>query len=109
MTSFSHASAFTLSICFRILEHYLVNSAAFGSLSNLIIYLAGKRPRDLLNPKAIKYMQAVFSLKDAISKKESREISAQFGVTVTQVCFPFACICKHQLPIPFRLLLLLYG
>ncbi|XVF21914.1 hypothetical protein REPUB_Repub12eG0129900 [Reevesia pubescens] len=30
-------------------------------------------------------MQAVFSIKDAISKKESREISALFGVTVTQV------------------------
>lgn len=30
-------------------------------------------------------MQSVFSIKDAISKKESREISAMFGVTVTQV------------------------
>ncbi|XP_021820075.1 homeobox protein LUMINIDEPENDENS isoform X1 [Prunus avium] len=46
---------------------------------------AGKRPRDLLNPKAIKYMQSVFSIKDAISKKESRELSALFGVTGTQV------------------------
>lgn len=46
---------------------------------------AGKRPRDLLNPKAVKYMQLVFSMKDAISKRETREISAQFGVTVTQV------------------------
>ncbi|XP_042034829.1 homeobox protein LUMINIDEPENDENS-like isoform X2 [Salvia splendens] len=45
----------------------------------------GKRPRDLLNPKAVKYMQLVFSLKDAISKRETREISSQFGVTVTQV------------------------
>ncbi|MCH83586.1 homeobox protein luminidependens-like, partial [Trifolium medium] len=44
-----------------------------------------KRPRDLLNPKAVNYMQSVFSIKDAISKKESREISALFGVTVTQV------------------------
>ncbi|XP_042476328.1 homeobox protein LUMINIDEPENDENS-like isoform X2 [Macadamia integrifolia] len=45
----------------------------------------GKRPRDLLNPKAVKYMQSVFSIKDTISKKESREISALCGVTVTQV------------------------
>ncbi|KAK6115026.1 hypothetical protein DH2020_007295 [Rehmannia glutinosa] len=45
----------------------------------------GKRPRDLLNPKAVKYMQFVFSTKDAISKRETREISAHFGVTVTQV------------------------
>lgn len=30
-------------------------------------------------------MQSVFSIKDAISKKESREISALLGVTVTQV------------------------
>lgn len=51
------------------------------------MYITGKRPRDLLNPKAVKYMQEVFALKDAISKKESREISAQFGVTVTQVPF----------------------
>ncbi|KAL3328698.1 hypothetical protein AABB24_036038 [Solanum stoloniferum] len=42
-------------------------------------------PRDLLNPKAIKYMQSIFSVKDAINKKEMREISALFGVTVTQV------------------------
>ncbi|KAB2616243.1 homeobox protein LUMINIDEPENDENS-like [Pyrus ussuriensis x Pyrus communis] len=47
--------------------------------------IAGKRPRDLLNPKAIKYMQSIFSIKDTISKKESRELSALFGVTVTQV------------------------
>lgn len=46
---------------------------------------AGKRPRDLLNPKAIKYMQSVFSVKDAITKKESRELSALFGVSVSQV------------------------
>ncbi|CAN1354414.1 Homeobox protein LUMINIDEPENDENS [Linum perenne] len=59
----------------------LSQEMAAGALSINI----GKRPRDLLNPKAIKYMQAVFSIKDAISKKESREISAQFGITVTQV------------------------
>ena len=46
---------------------------------------SGKRPRDLLNPKAVKYMQTVFSIKDALSKKESREISALFGVKVAQV------------------------
>ncbi|KAK8959833.1 Homeobox protein LUMINIDEPENDENS [Platanthera guangdongensis] len=45
----------------------------------------GKKPRDLLNPKAVKYMQSVFALKDIIGKKETREISALFGVTVTQV------------------------
>ncbi|RVX20545.1 Homeobox protein LUMINIDEPENDENS [Vitis vinifera] len=59
----------------------LSQEMAAGALSIKI----GKRPRDLLNPKAVKYMQAVFSIKDAISKKESREISALFGVTVTQV------------------------
>ncbi|KAK8636005.1 hypothetical protein V6N13_004715 [Hibiscus sabdariffa] len=59
----------------------LAQEMAAGALSIKI----GKRPRDLLNPKAVKYMQAVFSIKDAITKKESREISAQFGVTVTQV------------------------
>ncbi|PSS36045.1 Homeobox protein like [Actinidia chinensis var. chinensis] len=45
----------------------------------------GKRPRDLLNPKAVKYMQSVFSIKDAMTKKESPEISALFDVTVSQV------------------------
>ncbi|XP_010542862.1 PREDICTED: homeobox protein LUMINIDEPENDENS [Tarenaya hassleriana] len=59
----------------------LAKEMAAGALSIKI----GKRPRDLLNPKAIKYMQEVFSIKDAISKKESREISALFGITVSQV------------------------
>nr|XP_016449138.1 PREDICTED: homeobox protein LUMINIDEPENDENS-like [Nicotiana tabacum] len=59
----------------------LSQEMAAGALSIKI----GKRPRDLLNPKAIKYMQSVFSIKDSINKKETREISALFGVTVTQV------------------------
>ncbi|KAK6940936.1 hypothetical protein RJ641_030467 [Dillenia turbinata] len=59
----------------------LSQEMAAGALSVKI----GKRPRDLLNPKAVKYMQALFSIKDATSKKESREISARFNVTVTQV------------------------
>ncbi|XP_015088490.1 homeobox protein LUMINIDEPENDENS [Solanum pennellii] len=59
----------------------LSQEMAAGALSIKI----GKRPRDLLNPKAIKYMQSIFSIKDAINKKETREISALFGVTVTQV------------------------
>lgn len=49
------------------------------------VNISGKRPRDLLNPKAVKYLQAVFAVKDAISKRESREISALFGITVAQV------------------------
>lgn len=56
------------------------------SYISYLVKFAGKRPRDLLNPKAVNYMQSVFSIKDAISKKESRETSALFGVTVTQVC-----------------------
>ncbi|XP_052196130.1 homeobox protein LUMINIDEPENDENS [Diospyros lotus] len=59
----------------------LSQEMAAGALSIKI----GKRPRDLLNPKAVNYMQSVFSVKDAITKKEFREISALFGVTVTQV------------------------
>ncbi|KAK9945527.1 hypothetical protein M0R45_011040 [Rubus argutus] len=59
----------------------LSQEMAAGALSINI----GKRPRDLLNPKAINYMQSIFSIKDAITKKESRELSAQFGVTVSQV------------------------
>lgn len=48
----------------------------------------GKKPRDLLNPKAVNYMQSIFSVKDTVGKKETREISALCGVTVTQVvCF----------------------
>ncbi|KMT06051.1 hypothetical protein BVRB_7g163790 isoform B [Beta vulgaris subsp. vulgaris] len=64
----------------------LSQEMAAGALSINI----GKRPRDLLNPKALKYMQAVFSIKDAISKKELREIGALFGLTVTQVREYFA-------------------
>ncbi|KAF6142679.1 hypothetical protein GIB67_015165 [Kingdonia uniflora] len=59
----------------------LAQEMAAGALSINI----GKRPRDLLNPKAVKYMQSVFSIKDTIGKKDSREISALCGVTVTQV------------------------
>ncbi|KAJ4968422.1 hypothetical protein NE237_015123 [Protea cynaroides] len=59
----------------------LSQEMAAGALSIKI----GKRPGDLLNPKAVKYMQSVFSIKDTISKKESREISVLCGVTVTQV------------------------
>ncbi|KAM3356113.1 homeobox protein LUMINIDEPENDENS [Capsicum galapagoense] len=59
----------------------LSQEMAAGALSIKI----GKRPRDLLNPKTIKYMQSIFSAKDAINKKETREISALFGVTATQV------------------------
>ncbi|KAL8031550.1 hypothetical protein ABFX02_13G033400 [Erythranthe guttata] len=56
---------------------------AAGALSIKI----GKRPRDLLNPKAVKYMQFIFSIKDSTSKRETLEISAQFGVTRTQVLY----------------------
>ncbi|XP_031485900.1 homeobox protein LUMINIDEPENDENS [Nymphaea colorata] len=59
----------------------LSQEMAAGALSIKI----GKRPRDLVNPKAIKYMQSVFSIKDNITKKEMREIVALYGITVTQV------------------------
>ncbi|KAJ6797973.1 homeobox protein LUMINIDEPENDENS [Iris pallida] len=59
----------------------LSQEMAAGALSIKI----GKRPRDMLNPKAIKYMQSIFSIKDTIGKKETREISALCGITVTQV------------------------
>ncbi|KAI3460827.1 hypothetical protein Pfo_017490 [Paulownia fortunei] len=62
--------------------HSLSQEMAAGALS---IKIGEKRPRDLLNPKAVNYMQSVCSIKDAISKTETREISAHFGVTVTQV------------------------
>ncbi|KAF0923461.1 hypothetical protein E2562_006352 [Oryza meyeriana var. granulata] len=59
----------------------LAQEMAAGALSIKI----GKKPRDLLNPKAVKSMQSLFAVKDTIGKKETREISASFGVTVTQV------------------------
>ncbi|KAI0530853.1 hypothetical protein KFK09_000401 [Dendrobium nobile] len=59
----------------------LSQEMAAGALSIKI----GKKPRDLLNPKAVKYMQSIFAIKDTIGKKETREISALCGVTVTQV------------------------
>ncbi|ONK54929.1 uncharacterized protein A4U43_UnF9620 [Asparagus officinalis] len=59
----------------------LSQEMAAGALSIKI----GKRPRDLLNPKAVKYMQLLFSIKDTFGKKELREISALCGITVTQV------------------------
>ncbi|KAL6616659.1 hypothetical protein ACP70R_038929 [Stipagrostis hirtigluma subsp. patula] len=59
----------------------LAQEMAAGALSINI----GKKPRDLLNPKAVKCMQSFFALKDTIGKKETKEISALSGVTVTQV------------------------
>lgn len=59
----------------------LAQEMAAGALSIKI----GKRPRDLLNPKAVKCMQSLFALKDILGKKETREISLLCGVTVTQV------------------------
>ncbi|KAM7277462.1 hypothetical protein ACFE04_019328 [Oxalis oulophora] len=59
----------------------LSQEMAAGALSINI----GKRPRDLLNPKAVKHMQELFAVKDVITKKESREISALFGITLSQV------------------------
>uniref|UniRef100_A0A7N0TS38 Homeobox domain-containing protein n=1 Tax=Kalanchoe fedtschenkoi TaxID=63787 RepID=A0A7N0TS38_KALFE len=64
----------------------LSQEMAAGALSIAI----GKKPRDLLNPKAVAYMQSVFAIKDKISKKETREISAQFGITLSQVRDYFA-------------------
>ncbi|XP_062230494.1 homeobox protein LUMINIDEPENDENS [Phragmites australis] len=59
----------------------LAQEMAAGALSIKI----GKKPRDLLNPKSVKCMQSLFALKDTIGKRETREISALCGVTVTQV------------------------
>nr|XP_051227999.1 homeobox protein LUMINIDEPENDENS isoform X3 [Lolium perenne] len=59
----------------------LAQEMAAGALSIKI----GKKPRDLLNPKAVNYMQSLFAVKDTIGKRETREISALCGVTVTQV------------------------
>lgn len=58
----------------------LSQEMAAGALSIKI----GKRPRDLLNPKAVKFMQELFSIKDAMNKKEIREICSLFGITATQ-------------------------
>ncbi|KAM0836887.1 hypothetical protein ACQ4PT_062016 [Festuca glaucescens] len=59
----------------------LAQEMAAGALSIKI----GKKPRDLLNPKAVNSMQSLFAVKDTIGKRETREISALCGVTVTQV------------------------
>lgn len=67
-----------------LVDFVLIDRTKVRSYLFRIIY-AGKRPRDLLNPKAVKYMQSVFALKDTISKKETREISSLFRITATQV------------------------
>ncbi|XP_006645287.1 homeobox protein LUMINIDEPENDENS [Oryza brachyantha] len=62
-----------------------VNPLAQEMAAGALCIKIGKRPRDLLNPKAVKSMQSLFAVKDTIGKKETREISASCGVTVTQV------------------------
>ncbi|XP_037415615.1 homeobox protein LUMINIDEPENDENS-like [Triticum dicoccoides] len=59
----------------------LAQEMAAGALSIKI----GKKPRDLLNPKAVNSMQSLFAVKDTLGKRETREISALCGLTVTQV------------------------
>lgn len=60
----------------------------FSPMFNIFWIFTGKKPGDSLNPKAVNYMQSVFSVKDTIGKKETREISTLCGITVTQVvCF----------------------
>lgn len=59
----------------------LSQEMAAGALSIKI----GRRPRDLLNPKAVKCLQGIFAIKDTIMKREAREISALCGATITQV------------------------
>jgi len=43
----------------------------FFTIIFLAITCAGKRPRDLLNPKAVKCMQSLFALKDTVGKKRN--------------------------------------
>ncbi|XBI68009.1 hypothetical protein VPH35_047271 [Triticum aestivum] len=59
----------------------LAQEMAAGALSIKI----GKKPRDLLNPKAVNSMQSLFAVKDTLGKRETREISALCGLTVTKV------------------------
>ncbi|GLJ46143.1 hypothetical protein SUGI_0972100 [Cryptomeria japonica] len=59
----------------------LAQEMAAGALNIKI----GRRPRDLLTPKAIKCLQGVFAIKDTVTKREAREISALCGATITQV------------------------
>lgn len=68
------------------------------NVSMIFFVYIGKKPRDLLNPKAVKYLQSIFSIKDNIGKKELREISANCGITITQVSFStsFSAIFKFQ-------------
>eukprot|EP00252_Welwitschia_mirabilis_P026467 TRINITY_DN8696_c0_g1_i1.p1 TRINITY_DN8696_c0_g1~~TRINITY_DN8696_c0_g1_i1.p1 ORF type:complete len:1187 (-),score=265.59 TRINITY_DN8696_c0_g1_i1:419-3979(-) len=59
----------------------LSQEMAAGALSIKI----GKRPRDLLSPKAAKFLQGIFAIKDTITKREARDLSALCGATITQV------------------------
>ncbi|KAL5983832.1 hypothetical protein ACLOJK_017927 [Asimina triloba] len=84
--AFGHCSSLRVVLMagFAVIRNLGVSVFCLSAAGALSIKI-GKRPRDLLNPKAIQYMQSVFSIKDTISKKETREISALCGVTVTQV------------------------
>lgn len=101
--SYSHMQACSLCLGFRqyVFNSYLVWYGLSICLSKFKVQQSdtGKRPRDLLNPKALKYMQSVFSIKDTIGKKETREISALCKVTVSQVsCFNYF---EFEILLPF--------
>jgi hypothetical protein len=62
-----------------------------------------------LNPKAVNYMQSLFAVKDTIGKRETREISALCGVTVTQVCsLSHMCWCTLCTRMSIHFYVLLY-
>ena len=58
-----------------------------GHILNVLLISPGKKTGETFTPKALKCLYNVFSIKDTITKKEARDISALTGATVTQVSF----------------------
>eukprot|EP01018_Ginkgo_biloba_P017844 Gb_02139 [translate_table: standard] len=65
---------------------YLQKSSELMGLMSLEWHVRklGRRPRDSLSPKAVKCLQGIFAIKDTVTKREAREISALCGATITQ-------------------------
>jgi hypothetical protein len=58
-----------------------------------LLIFPGKKSGETFTPKALKCLYNVFSIKDTITKKEARDLSALTGATITQVSYIVTFFC----------------
>jgi hypothetical protein len=67
-------------------------------LKMVFTIVSGKKAGNAISADALRQLQAVFSVKDTITKKEARDIGVMSGATLTQVILNVSCFfmfCVH--------------